>query len=151
VAGLTDEQARLTPTVSSLSLGGLVKHVAATEREWARFVVEGPATMPDIDWATIDWSNPPPQVQDYADGFRMLESETLAGLLDTYDEVALPRRAGAHRRPGRAEAAARSAWFEPGRHLECSPRLRARRGRDRPARRPRRHTQGDDRRQKSMG
>jgi hypothetical protein len=88
VAGLTDEQARLTPTVSTLSLGGLVKHVAATEKEWARFVVEGPATSPSIDWASVDWANPPPEVQDYADGFRMLEGETLAGLLEEYDAVA---------------------------------------------------------------
>jgi hypothetical protein len=115
VAGLTDEQARLTPTVSSLSLGGLVKHVAATEQEWARFVVQGPATMPDIDWATIDWSNPPPQVQDYADGFRMLDSETLAGLLDQYDQVAaatdeLVRTVDLDARKPLPEA----PWFEPG-------------------------------------
>jgi hypothetical protein len=88
VAGLTDEQTRLTPTVSSLSLGGLVKHVAATEREWARFVVEGPSTTPDIDWANVDWANPPPQIQQYADGFRVLEGERLAGLLSQYDAVA---------------------------------------------------------------
>jgi hypothetical protein len=88
VKGLTDEQARLTPTVSTLSLGGLVKHVTAVERQWARFVVDGPATTPEIDWASIDWSNPPPEVQEYADGFRMLEDESLTGLLAEYDAVA---------------------------------------------------------------
>jgi hypothetical protein len=88
VAGLTDEQARLTPTVSALSLGGLVKHVAATEQQWASFVVDGPVKTPDIDWGNVDWSNPPPQVQQYADGFRMSEGETLAGLLAHYEEVA---------------------------------------------------------------
>jgi len=88
VAGLTDEQARLSPTVSSLSLGGLVKHVCAVERQWASFVTDGPAPGPDVDWAAVDWSNPPPEVQEYVDGFRMLEDETLAGLLATYDEVA---------------------------------------------------------------
>jgi uncharacterized damage-inducible protein DinB len=88
VEGLTDEQARLTPTISTLSLGGLVKHVATTEKEWARFILQGPAATPDIDWASVDWANPPPQVQEYADGFRMLEGETLAGLLEQYDEVA---------------------------------------------------------------
>src|SRR5680860_369341 len=46
VSGLTDEQARLTPTVSTLSLGGLVKHVTAVEQQWATFVVEGPAPSP---------------------------------------------------------------------------------------------------------
>src|SRR5690349_20001100 len=86
VAGLTDAQARLTPTVSALSLGGLVKHVTAVEAQWARFVEEGPAPSVDVDWATIDWSNLPPEVQQYADGFRMLEHETLYGLLAAYDE-----------------------------------------------------------------
>src|SRR4051794_18807770 len=79
VDGLTDEQARLAPTVSTLSLGGLVKHVTAVERRWAGFVVEGPAPTPDVDWANVDWSNPPPEVQEYADGYRMLDGETLAG------------------------------------------------------------------------
>ena len=32
--GLTDDQARATPTCSRLSVGGLVKHVALTERSW---------------------------------------------------------------------------------------------------------------------
>src|SRR3954465_14178487 len=62
VAGLTDEQARLTPTVSPLSLGGLIKHVTAVEQQWASFVVNGPARSADIDWASIDWANPPPEV-----------------------------------------------------------------------------------------
>lgn len=88
VAGLTDEQARLAPTVSTLSLGGLVKHVTAVEQQWASFVVDGPAPSPDLDWANVDWSNPPPEVQKYAEGFRMLEDESLAGLLARYDEVA---------------------------------------------------------------
>ena len=86
--GLTDEQARTRSTVSELTIGGLVKHVAEVERTWARFIVEGPAEHPTIDWENIDWSNPPPEVAAYADGFRMLEDETLAGLLEKYDEVA---------------------------------------------------------------
>ena len=88
VDGLTDEHARTRSTVSELTLGGLIKHVAATEKEWAEFVVRGPAEMAEIDWADVDWSNPPPEVAAYADGFRMLEGETLAGLLEEYDAVA---------------------------------------------------------------
>ncbi|HEX5089773.1 MAG TPA: DinB family protein [Nocardioides sp.] len=87
VQGLTDEQARLRPTVSELTLGGLVKHVARTEQNWARFIVNGPAEDA-IDWANVDWSDPPPEVTAYSDGFRMLEDETLAGLLAEYDEIA---------------------------------------------------------------
>ena len=88
VRELSDDQARTRSTISELTLGGLIKHVAATEKEWARFVQEGPSAQPDIDWATVDWSNPPAEVAAYADGFRMLESETLAGLLADYEAVA---------------------------------------------------------------
>ena len=87
VQGLTDDQARTRSTVSELTLGGLVKHVAATERSWAEFIEHGPQEDA-VDWANIDWSNPPPEVAAYADGFRMLENETLAGLLKDYDAVA---------------------------------------------------------------
>jgi uncharacterized damage-inducible protein DinB len=38
--GLTDEQARATPTSSSLSVGGLIKHVTATERSWMNDVLQ---------------------------------------------------------------------------------------------------------------
>jgi uncharacterized damage-inducible protein DinB len=115
VAGLTDDQARVAPTVSSLSLGGLIKHVAATEQEWARFVVDGPSATPDVDWANVDWSNPPPAVQEYADGFRMTQDETLAALLTKYDEVAdatdkLVMTVDLDTRQPLPEA----PWFEPG-------------------------------------
>lgn len=43
--GLSDEQARSTPTVSELSIGGIVKHVTAVEASWATFIVEGPAAQ----------------------------------------------------------------------------------------------------------
>jgi Protein of unknown function (DUF664) len=88
VQGLSDEAARSRPTVSALSLGGLIKHVASVEKTWADFVVRGPAEQPDVDWASIDWSNPPAAVLEYQDGFRMLEDETLDGLLEEYDGIA---------------------------------------------------------------
>jgi hypothetical protein len=34
--GLTDEQARSTPSASSLSIGGLVKHAAAVQKGWVQ-------------------------------------------------------------------------------------------------------------------
>ena len=115
VAGLTDDQAASTPTVSELSLGGLVKHVSATEAGWAAFVLAGPAERPDIDWASVDWSDPPPAVAAYRDGFRMVEGETLEGLLAAYDEVA----AATDELVTTVDLSARqplpeAPWFEPG-------------------------------------
>jgi hypothetical protein len=114
VEGLTDEQARLTPTVSTLSLGGLVKHVTGVEQQWASFVTDGPAPAA-IDWANIDWSDPPPEVQENSDGFRMLEDETLVGLRARYDEVAaatdeLVRTVDLDGR----QPLPKAPWFEPG-------------------------------------
>ncbi len=43
VRDLTDEQAGLHPTASELCLGGLIKHVTDTERQWADFILNGPA------------------------------------------------------------------------------------------------------------
>ena len=77
-AGLTDEQAASTPTVSELCIGGLIKHVTLVESNWARFIVEGSAVMEmdEQSYAT------------HAASFRMLPGETLAGLLDEYERVA---------------------------------------------------------------
>ncbi|HEY0902401.1 MAG TPA: DinB family protein [Marmoricola sp.] len=86
VQGLSDEAARSTPTVSALSLGGLIKHVTAVERNWADFVVHGAANQPD--WASVDWSNPPPEVVAHQQAFVMGEDETLAEILAAYAEVA---------------------------------------------------------------
>lgn len=82
---LTDEQAALTPTVSALSLGGLIKHVSETERQWVDFILEGTRTLtgptPPTEWGPAQW-------QARADGFRMLPGETLVGLLADYQRVA---------------------------------------------------------------
>jgi hypothetical protein len=40
VRDITEEQARQRTTVSELTLGGLVKHVTAVERNWRTFIVE---------------------------------------------------------------------------------------------------------------
>ena len=47
--GLTDEQARATPSASSLSVGGLIKHVASTERGWIDMVLQRQAASRDND------------------------------------------------------------------------------------------------------
>ena len=84
-AGLTDEQARSRSTVSELSVGGIIKHVAATEQGWAAFMVDGGGAGADPG---IDWSNPDPAVfEAYRAGFRLLDTETLAGVLADYERV----------------------------------------------------------------
>ena len=104
--GLTDEQAAQRTTASELSLGGLIKHVALTERQWMRFIVDGPVAMSWDEASAGDWMA----------GFRMLDGETLAGLLETYAQVWLAgfgrwRRARQgcqdHRRPALTPAAGR--------------------------------------------
>ena len=115
VRDLTDDQARQRTTVSELTLGGLVKHVADTEAQWATFMAEGAGSAPDIDWELIDWSNPPAEVAAYADSHRLNDDETLEGQLTRYAEIA-----------GRTDALVESLdldtsyelpkapWFEPG-------------------------------------
>lgn len=68
--GLTDEQARLTPTAGALSIGGLVKHVASMERSWMDTTLQ----------RTRDTST-----SDYEAGFRLADDETLAEALADLD------------------------------------------------------------------
>ncbi|MDQ4110369.1 MAG: DinB family protein [Actinomycetota bacterium] len=78
VRNLTDEQARLAPTASALSLGGLVKHVAAGERGWADFIVRG-AVAQELT---------PEKYAEFAADFVLAEHETLEGVLKAYEDVA---------------------------------------------------------------
>jgi hypothetical protein len=105
--GLTDEQAATRSTVSELTVGGLIKHVALMESQWVDFIEQGTSAMessPDDDWA------------EFGNTFRMLEGETLQGLLDRYDEIArrtddlvaaLPDLDVSHPLP-------EAPWFPPG-------------------------------------
>ena len=86
VQGLTDEQAATRTTASELTLGGLVKHVTKVERQWARFVLDGPGEN-TVDWENVDWGNPPPEILEHAASFQMQDA-SLAELLDDYAEAA---------------------------------------------------------------
>lgn len=94
--GLTDAQAGERPTVSTLCLGGLVKHVTAMEESWLRFVVEGPSAMtydlPDgVTWADLAAGTArefPRWSIDHRNGFLLLPGETLAGVVERYEHVA---------------------------------------------------------------
>nr|WP_225877290.1 DinB family protein [Streptomyces resistomycificus] len=96
VRGLDDEQAGRRPTVSALCPGGLVKHVASMEETWLRFVVQGPSAMsfdlPDgVTWSDLKAGTAreiPQWAIDHQSDFRMRPGETLAGILERYEEVA---------------------------------------------------------------
>jgi uncharacterized damage-inducible protein DinB len=100
---LTDAQAAQRTTVSALTLGGLVKHVAETEHAWIQFAIGGAESMAA-------------SVADYENQFNMLPGETLTRLLERYAEVAretsefiisVPDLDADHPLP-------RAPWFEPG-------------------------------------
>jgi len=78
VAGLTDEQAARTPTASELCLGGLIKHVAFTESGWVDFILEGTSAKEASEGT----------YEAFAASFRMLDGETLEGILADYEQVA---------------------------------------------------------------
>lgn len=71
--GLSDEQARLTPTASVLSVGGLVKHASEVERTWLDIVLRRHHFEPS---------------DDYGSSFRLGPDEDLAGVLAAYEQVA---------------------------------------------------------------
>lgn len=82
--GLTEEQARLTPTVSALSVGGLVKHVAATEETWLDFIEHGAPAGDGPDWENLDEA----AYEGFAQQFALLPEETLADVTAGYAAVA---------------------------------------------------------------
>ncbi|KQY58181.1 hypothetical protein ASD11_00475 [Aeromicrobium sp. Root495] len=115
VRGLTDDQARSAPTASELTLGGLVKHVASTEQEWTRFVLDGPADQNQVDWLDIDWTDPPPEVKARQEGFRLLEGETLDGVVADYRAVAsVTDRLVETTDLDATQPLPEAPWFEPG-------------------------------------
>ena len=107
VTGLSDEQARLRPTVSALCLGGLIKHVSRAEQNWTNFITKGTSAIGRADAASF---------AAHTASFEMTEDETLAELLARYDAVArstdelivsLPSLDLAHPLPD-------APWFESG-------------------------------------
>ncbi|GAA4856274.1 DinB family protein [Kitasatospora terrestris] len=101
VRGLDDEQAARRTTASELCLGGLIKHVAGVEERWMRFATGGAEAMRS---EPVDWEGQ----------FRM-DGETLAALLERYEEVA--RRTDALVREldlDLAHPLPEAPWFPPG-------------------------------------
>jgi uncharacterized damage-inducible protein DinB/predicted enzyme related to lactoylglutathione lyase len=74
--GLTPRQASISPSASSLSLGGLVKHVTAVQRTWLASAEAAPDLPEQSDG-----------VDDYFEGFTFHETDSLEDLLAAFDEV----------------------------------------------------------------
>ncbi len=103
---LSDEQAAQRTTVSELCLGGLIKHVTLTERQWIRFIEAGPSAMAWDQSTAGDWLS----------AFRMVPGDTLAGLLDEYAKCAEETAALVAGLPGldAAQPLPEAPWFPPG-------------------------------------
>jgi uncharacterized damage-inducible protein DinB len=72
--GLTEDQARLTTTGSTLSIGGLIKHLADAEKGWIDRL-EGSDTSDPTDYRA------------YLAGFHLNDDETLSDVLALYEET----------------------------------------------------------------
>jgi hypothetical protein len=77
--GLTDEQARTRSTVSGLSVGGIVKHLAQVERRWSDFVLKGPEVFGGFTAESF---------AAHEAGLVMTSDDRLADLLAGYDAAA---------------------------------------------------------------
>lgn len=104
VRGLTDEQARTRTTRSTLTLGGLVKHVTAAERVWRDFIVGGALAMAGAQGAAS-----------WPEQFVMGPDEALADVVERYEQgarhtdalvVRLPDLDASHLLPS-------APWFVP--------------------------------------
>lgn len=78
--GLSEEQARLAPTASTLSIGGLLKHVA--------HVFGGLQNRLDHPDGRMDQAEYERLLPVYEGSFALTDHETLDGILATYDAAA---------------------------------------------------------------
>jgi len=74
--GLTDDDARSTPTMSALSIGGLIKHVTSMQRGWTQRAASAPG-FPPPDPRPLE-----EQMAEHGAEHTVRQDETLAGLLD---------------------------------------------------------------------
>lgn len=80
--GLTDEQARATPTPSSLSVGALVKHATGVSRGWVERIAAAPQPPPKDARPFAE------RIAAYQDEFVMRQDETLDDVLARFDQQA---------------------------------------------------------------
>ncbi|GBE66784.1 hypothetical protein MFM001_32460 [Mycobacterium sp. MFM001] len=78
--GLTDDQARSAPTVSALSIGGLVKHATGLQRIWMARVAAAPDAPPKDRRPFEEIA------KEFGEQYVMRPDETLAGLLADFEK-----------------------------------------------------------------
>src|SRR5690242_15959368 len=76
--GLTDEQARATPSASAMSIGGVIKHVTGMQRTWMERVAAAP-NPPEPDNRSFEERR-----AEFEDEFVMREDQTLRQVLDAF-------------------------------------------------------------------
>lgn len=76
--GMTDEQARATPTASALSIGALIKHATGLQLTWMSRVAAAPAAPP------ADSRPGEERAREYQDQYVLRQDETLAGALEAF-------------------------------------------------------------------
>ncbi|MBC9727861.1 DinB family protein [Streptomyces sp. TRM68367] len=111
VRGLTDAQAARRTTVSELTLGGIVKHLAQGEEVWTQIMVKGDGELPD---SMLDMGQ-----------YRMAETDTLTGLLERYAAAsrATDRAVAALPDPGRRVPLPVTPWSPPEREYWSARRI----------------------------
>lgn len=103
VLGVSEEEARSTPSVSALSLGGLVKHCAEVEQNWLAWAREVPPETPRTQ-------------ENRHESHLLLASETLPGALAYWEKVAGETEEYLRSRPDLDETfpLPEAPWFPPG-------------------------------------
>lgn len=76
--GLTDDQARATPSASSLSIGGLIKHATDVQRGWIQRVAAAPQPPAPDDRPMAE------RQAEYQDQYVMREDEKLSDILEHF-------------------------------------------------------------------
>jgi uncharacterized damage-inducible protein DinB len=76
--GLTDEQARSTPSASAMSIGGVIKHATGVQRTWMQKVAAAPSP-PEPDTRTFE-----ERTAEFQDQFVMHDDQTLEQILDAF-------------------------------------------------------------------
>ncbi|WP_030709454.1 DinB family protein [Streptomyces sp. NRRL F-2580] len=81
--GLTEEQAASRPSVSELSLSGLLKHAAECELSWLRLAQQAPGGTSQ----TESGGERQRSEESWGDAFRLVEGESVPGVLAFWDGV----------------------------------------------------------------